>query len=211
MRKAREDMVERQLVARGIHVEAVLEAMREVPRERFVPTESSERAHCDQAVGIAAGQTISQPFIVARMSELIATLPEGSKVLEIGAGSGYQTAILVHMGFEVHAVEIVAELGEQARKRLAELGLSPASLTIADGRRGLAEHAPYDGVIAAAFIKRLPKSWVSQLAPEGIIVAPLGRKGNQTLCEWRLMADDKLQKRTMEPVRFVPLVRGRWL
>ena len=211
MREAREDMVERQLVARGIRVEAVIEAMREVPRERFVPTESSERAHCDQAIGIAAGQTISQPFIVARMSELIATLPEGAKVLEIGAGSGYQTAILVHMGFEVHAVELVAELAEGARERLAELGLSPASLTVADGRRGLVEHAPYDGVIAAAFIKRLPKAWTRQLAPEGLIIAPIGRKGNQMLCEWRLMPDGKLQKRMMEPVRFGPLVRGGWL
>jgi protein-L-isoaspartate(D-aspartate) O-methyltransferase len=210
MREAREDMVERQLVARGIHVKAVLDAMREVPRERFVPTESSERAHCDQAIGIAAGQTISQPFIVARMSELIATLPEGSKVLEIGAGSGYQTAILVHMGFEVHAVELVAELAEEARERLAELGLSPASLTVADGRRGLVENAPYDGVIAAAFIKRLPKAWTRQLAPEGLIIAPIGRKGNQMLCEWRLMPDGRLQKKSMEPVRFVPLVRGRW-
>jgi protein-L-isoaspartate(D-aspartate) O-methyltransferase len=114
------------------------------------------------------------------------------------------------MGFEVHAVELVAELAEGARERLADLGLSPASLTIADGRRGLAEHAPYDGVIAAAFIKRLPKSWVHQLSPEGIIIAPIGRKGNQTLCEWRASVNGGLQKRSLEPVRFVPLVRGRW-
>jgi protein-L-isoaspartate(D-aspartate) O-methyltransferase len=207
MREAREDMVQRQLVARGIRVEAVLAAMREVPRERFVPTESSERAHCDQAIGIAAGQTISQPFIVARMSELIATLPEGSKVLEIGAGSGYQTAILVHMGFEVHAVELVAELAEGARERLAELGLSPASLTVADGRRGLVEHAPFDGIIAAAFAKRLPKAWTRQLAPEGIIVAPIGRRAGQVLYEWRSDGEGKLHRKTLEPVRFVPLLR----
>ena len=171
----REAMVDKQLVARGISDERVLAAMREIPRHRFVPASKLGLAYADRPVPIGSGQTISQPYIVAIMSSLLSELEEGSKVLEIGSGSGYQTAVLVHMGLEVHAVEILSDLAEASMARLEELELAPASLRVANGQEGLPEHAPYDAIIAAACAKRMPVAWSQQIASRGIIVAPMGR------------------------------------
>jgi len=207
MRSHREAMVDRQLVARGISDKRVLAAMREIPRHRFVPASRLSLAYSDRPVPIGSGQTISQPYIVAIMSSLLSELEEGSKVLEIGSGSGYQTAVLVHMGLEVHAVEILSDLAEESMARLEELELAPASLRVANGQEGLPEHAPYDAIIAAACAKRMPVAWPQQIASRGIIVAPMGRWRGQRLVKW----DEKngaLHRSDVCNVRFVPLVRG---
>ena len=207
MRSHREAMVDRQLVARGISDERVLAAMREIPRHRFVPASRLSLAYSDRPVPIGSGQTISQPYIVAIMSSLLSELEEGSKVLEIGSGSGYQTAVLVHMGLEVHAVEILSDLAEESMARLEELELAPASLRVANGQEGLPEHAPYDAIIAAACAKRMPVAWPQQIASRGIIVAPMGRWRGQRLVKWD-EKDGALHRSDVCNVRFVPLVRG---
>ena len=207
MRSHREAMVDRQLVARGISDERVLAAMREIPRHRFVPASRLSLAYSDRPVPIGSGQTISQPYIVAIMSSLLGELEEGSKVLEIGSGSGYQTAVLVHMGLEVHAVEILSDLAEESMARLEELELAPASLRVANGQEGLPEHAPYDAIIAAACAKRMPVAWPQQIASRGIIVAPMGRWRGQRLVKWD-EKDGALHRSDVCNVRFVPLVRG---
>ena len=207
MRSHRKAMVDRQLVARGISDERVLAAMREIPRHRFVPASRLSMSYSDRPVPIGSGQTISQPYIVAIMSSLLSELEEGSKVLEIGSGSGYQTAVLVHMGLEVHAVEILSDLAEASMARLEELELAPASLRVANGQEGLPEHAPYDAIIAAACAKRIPVAWPQQIASRGIIVAPMGRWRGQRLVKW----DEKagaLHRSDVCNVRFVPRVRG---
>ncbi len=207
MRSHREAMVDRQLVARGISDKRVLAAMREIPRHLFVPASRLSLAYSDRPVPIGSGQTISQPYIVAIMSSLLSELEEGSKVLEIGSGSGYQTAVLVHMGLEVHAVEILSDLAEASMARLEELELAPASLRVANGQEGLPEHAPYDAIIAAACAKRMPVAWPQQIASRGIIVSPIGRWRGQRLAKW----DEKngaLHRSDVCNVRFVPLVRG---
>ena len=207
MRSQREAMVDRQLVARGISDERVLAAMREIPRHHFVPESRLSLAYSDRPVPIGSGQTISQPYIVAIMSSLLSELEEGSKVLEIGSGSGYQTAVLVHMGLEVHAVEILSDLAEASMARLEELELAPASLRVANGQEGLPEHAPYDAIIAAACAKRMPVAWPQQIASRGIIVAPMGRWRGQRLVKWD-EKDGALHRSDVCNVRFVPLVRG---
>jgi len=207
MRSHRETMVDRQLVARGISDERVLAAMREIPRHRFVPASRLSLAYSDRPVPIGSGQTISQPYIVAIMSSLLSELEEGSKVLEIGSGSGYQTAVLVHMGLEVHAVEILSGLAEASMARLEELELAPASLRVANGQEGLPEHAPYDAIIAAACAKRMPVAWPQQIASRGIIVSPMGRWRGQRLVKWD-EKDGALHRSDVCNVRFVPLVRG---
>ena len=207
MRSHREAMVDRQLVARGISDKRVLAAMREIPRHRFVPASRLSLAYSDRPVPIGSGQTISQPYIVAIMSSLLGELGKGSRVLEIGSGSGYQTAVLVHMGLEVHAVEILPDLAETSMARLEELELAPASLRVANGQEGLPEHAPYDAIIAAACAKRMPVAWPQQIASRGIIVSPIGRWRGQRLAKW----DEKngaLHRSDVCNVRFVPLVRG---
>ena len=207
MRSHREAMVDRQLVARGISDERVLAAMREIPRHRFVPASRLSLAYSDRPVPIGSGQTISQPYIVAIMSSLLSELEEGSKVLEIGSGSGYQTAVLVHMGLEVHAVEILSDLAEESMARLEELELAPASLRVANGQEGLPEHAPYDAIIAAACAKRMPVAWPQQITSRGIIVSPIGRWRGQRLAKWD-EKDGALHRSDVCNVRFVPLVRG---
>tara|TARA_Y100000815_G_C13084482_1_gene403242 strand:- start:173 stop:670 length:498 start_codon:yes stop_codon:yes gene_type:complete len=164
-------------------------------------------SYSDRPVPIGSGQTISQPYIVAIMSSLLSELEEGSKVLEIGSGSGYQTAVLVHMGLEVHAVEILSDLAEVSMARLEELELAPASLRVANGQEGLPEHAPYDAIIAAACAKRMPVAWSQQIASRGIIVAPMGRWRGQRLVKWD-EKDGALHRSDVCNVRFVPLVRG---
>jgi len=207
MRSHRKAMVDRQLVARGISDERVLAAMREIPRHRFVPASRLSMSYSDRPVPIGSGQTISQPYIVAIMSSLLSELEEGSKVLEIGSGSGYQTAVLVHMGLEVHAVEILSDLAEASMARLEELELAPASLRVANGQEGLPEHAPYDAIIAAACAKRMPVAWSQQIASRGIIVAPMVRWRGQRLVKWD-EKDGALHRSDVCNVRFVPLVRG---
>lgn len=204
---ARHKMVLEQIAQRDITDERVLKAMQKIPRHFFVPDEMKKMAHDDNPLPIGHEQTISQPYMVAAMTTLLTRLiPDGSKVLEIGSGSGYQTAILVHMGYEVHSIELVPELLEQSKKVLQKLDLMPASMTCGDGHLGIKEEAPYDGIIAAACAKTLPKAWKQQIGEGGVIVAPVNTLTGQHLCRWQKQ-QGKLNKEKVMVVRFVPLVR----
>lgn len=205
---ARHKMVLEQIAQRDITDERVLKAMQKIPRHFFVPDEMKKMAHDDNPLPIGHEQTISQPYMVAAMTTLLTRLiPDGSKVLEIGSGSGYQTAILVHMGYEVHSIELLPELLEQSKKVLQELDLMPTSMTCGDGHLGIKEKAPYDGIIAAACAKKLPKAWKQQLAEDGVIVAPISTITGQHLFKWQKQ-QGKLSKERVMAVRFVPLVRN---
>ncbi len=196
-------VLERHLEGRGIRDPRVLDAIRKVPRERFVPADLADRAYGDHPLPIGWGQTISQPFIVALMTEALGVGP-GDRVLEIGTGSGYQAAVLAEIGAEVYSVEIVPELAEAARRRLAHLGYA-AHVRVADGYRGWQEQAPFDGIVVTAAPDHLPRPLVDQLAPGGRLVIPIGPAGgSQTL--WRYTLDDagELDAADLGAVAFVP-------
>jgi len=203
----RSTMVARQIEGRGVRDPAVLEAMRNVPRHEFVPERLVEAAYGDRALPIGHGQTISQPYIVAVMSELLEIEP-GAKVLEIGTGSGYQAAILAEIGVEIYSVEIIPELAAEARGRLDTLGYQVTTLN-ADGYFGWEEHAPFDGIIVTAAPDHVPQPLVNQLAPGGRMVIPIGPVGAvQTM--WRFAVDDtgELVGERLGSVRFVPFTRA---
>ena len=187
----------------GIRDERVLAAVGAVPRERFVPPELEEDAYDDRALPIASGQTISQPFVVARMTELLATRPE-QRVLEIGTGSGYQTAILARLVAEVVSIERHAELADAARERLAELGMRNATIVVGDGTGGHPERAPYDAILVTAATPRVPEPLAKQCALGGRIVAPVGGRDLQQLTVY--VREDGLAPREIETVKFVPLI-----
>lgn len=200
---ARERMVAEQLVARGISDERVLAAMRRVPRHRFALPEDLARAHDDRPLAIGHGQTLSQPFIVALMSQAL-ELRGGERVLEIGAGSGYQSALLAALAREVFALEIVPALRARAAGILAELGCANVHLRQGDGRAGWPEAAPFDALLAAAAAERVPAAWLEQLAPGGRLVLPVGTSGQELVCIRR--TPEGFVERRLCAVRFVPLV-----
>jgi protein-L-isoaspartate(D-aspartate) O-methyltransferase len=199
-------MVARQLRARGIDDERVLRAMGEVPRELFVADERRGLAYADEALPIEAGQTISQPYIVARMTELLAP-KAGQRVLEIGTGSGYQSAVLALLGCQVVSIERHAELAETARERIAKLGLGGAvQIRVGDGSIGDPAGAPWDGIIVAAAAPTLPMPLREQLDPNGgRLVVPVGSRTHQDLM-LVVRRDDEWIERNDGPVVFVPLV-----
>jgi protein-L-isoaspartate(D-aspartate) O-methyltransferase len=202
--QARLLMVEETIAARGVEDPGVLEAMRTVPRHRFVPTESLEFAYEDHPLPIGFGQTISQPYIVAWMTELLELKP-GEKVLEIGTGSGYQAAILAELDFvEVYSIEIVPELAESAAARLAELGYEAAQVRQGDGYYGWPEAAPFDAIIVTAAPDHLPAPLAAQLNQDGRLVIPIGPPGlGQTL--WKFVNEGgELKSYNLGGVRFVP-------
>jgi protein-L-isoaspartate(D-aspartate) O-methyltransferase len=166
-------MIERLRGYYGIRDIRVLDAMRAVPRHRFVPEALQSRAYGDHALPIAANQTISQPFIVARMSELL-ELDERSRVLEIGAGSGYQTAVLALLSAQVFAIERIPELARQAQARIRQLGVYNATVKCFDGTLGWSAHAPYDGILVAAGGPEVPEPLLAQLPLGGRLVIPIG-------------------------------------
>ncbi|MDY0003896.1 MAG: protein-L-isoaspartate(D-aspartate) O-methyltransferase, partial [Polyangia bacterium] len=176
----RREMVERQLVGRGVKDRLVLDAMMAVERHRFVPGVSLEEAYADHPLGIGWGQTISQPYMVARMTELLAPEPH-HRILEIGAGSGYQTAILCRLCAHVFAVERIPELSERGRAILGDLGCGNYTWITGDGTLGLVAEAPFDGILVAAGSPRLPEPLLGQLAPGGRLVIPVGERGYQEL------------------------------
>ena len=202
-------MIERHLRGRDIRHPAVLDAFAKIPRERFVSPEFASQAYADHPVSIGHGQTISQPYIVALMlQELDAT--SDHRVLDIGAGSGYQTALLSCLAGWVYAVERIEELADQARKIFMELGLSNISLAVHDGSTGWADQAPFDRIICGAAAPDLPAPWVEQLADGGRIVVPVGGAFTQKLVVYDKQGRD-LSRRTVCGVRFVKLIgRHGW-
>jgi protein-L-isoaspartate(D-aspartate) O-methyltransferase len=179
-------------------------AMAAVPRERFVPPHLRHRAYEDSAVAIGCGQTVSQPFMVALMTTLLRTAPE-HRILEIGTGSGYQTAVLSHLVCEVYSVEIVPELAATARRTLFELGCDNVHVRWADGSLGWPEHAPYDGILVTAAGPRVPEALPGQLRPGGRLVVPVGPPGDQRLLVLRKGPDGRVETADVLPVVFVPL------
>ena len=198
-------MVARHLGARGIADPLVLTAMGEVPREAFVPKSLQEFAYEDGALPIEAGQTISQPYIVARMIELAEVKP-GDKVLEVGAGSGYAAAVLSRIAGKVYTIERHAELAELARERLKRLGYSNAEIITGDGTKGLALHAPFDAIIVSAGGPQVPEALKRQLALDGRLVIPVGRGDYQTLMRVRRTGEDNFEEEDFGSVAFVPLI-----
>ena len=202
---ARRRMVEEQLVQRGIRDPRVLEAMATVPRHRFVDPGFITTAYGDHALPSAEGQTISQPYIVARMLEL-ARLEPGHRVLEIGAGTGYQTALLARLVERVFSVERVASLLRAARGRLDALVIRNVALRHGDGSLGWQEFAPYDRVLVAAAAPRVPDALHAQLAERGLLVIPVGGSQSQVLEVWRRNPGDQFQCDRHGECRFVPLL-----
>ena len=202
----RRDMVDQQIRCRGIHDKHVLAAMDRVPRHAFVPSSMREMAYSDGPLPIGKGQTISQPYIVASMSEALAVKP-GMRVLEIGTGSGYQAAVLAEMGLEVFTVEYVHELAVEAKERLRGLGYDTIRFRCGDGNLGWPEKAPFNGIMVTAAPTSLPSALGDQLEVGGRLVIPMGRF-SQDLWVYRKKADGSLSGKVMYAVRFVPLVGG---
>ncbi len=195
-------MVSTQLRARGIRDPRVLAAMAAVPREEFVPAGWQGDAYADQPLPIGAAQTISQPYVVARMAELAGISPD-ARVLDVGFGSGYSTAVLSHLAAQVYGVEIRRELADQAAARLAALGLGErVELRVGDGGYGWAERAPFDAILVAAAAERLPAPLLAQLVRGGRLVIPLGGPGLQELTRVT-RGDDDFHVEPMGAVRFV--------
>ena len=202
--QARAQMVETQLRARDITDAEVLRVMGELPREEFVPPEHRWRAYADGPLAIGAGQTISQPYIVALMTQVLRVGRE-DEVLEIGTGSGYQTAILAKLAKNVFSVERIDELRQEAAQRLIDLNLTNVTLVTGDGSLGLAAFAPYDCIIVTAAAPTVPESLVRQLADKGRLVLPVGGASEQTIV--RVVRDGERTIETpMLPCRFVKLI-----
>jgi protein-L-isoaspartate(D-aspartate) O-methyltransferase len=200
----RERMVERQLLGRDITDERVLRAMLAVPRELFVPPPERDRAYDDVALPIGLGQTISQPYMVARICELLA-LHGPERVLDVGTGSGYQAAVLAELADEVHTIERVPELADRARETLTAAGYDRVQVHVGDGTLGLPEHAPFAGVAVAAAAPRLPAALYEQLEPRGRLVVPVGRRRGQLL-QVVVRSPEGPAVIGSVPCRFVPLV-----
>ena len=199
-------MVEEQLVRRGLRDEDVLAAMRSVPRHLFVPGEAMAEAYADTPLPIGLGQTISQPYMVALMTSLL-EVDVRSRVLEIGAGSGYQTAVLAEVAGEVYAVERLAPLAERARVTLARLGYGNVRLAIGDGARGWHEQAPFQGILVAAAADEVPPELLGQLADGGRLVVPVGKSRVEQVLTIVERSGDTFHESHDTRCRFVPLVR----
>lgn len=199
--KVRERMVSKQIERRGIHEPRLLAVLRNVPRHEFVPQEYLDLAYADRPLPIGYQQTISQPYIVALMTEML-KLKGDECVLEVGTGCGYQAAILSKMVREVHTVEYIPELAELARKKLS--AYRNVSVHFGDGSLGWPEAAPYEGILVAAAAPKIPNLLLEQLADDGILVIPVGGKTMQTLQAWTRKGDDYTTK-SVSSVAFVPL------
>lgn len=193
---------------RGIVDPAVLRAMDEAPREHFVTAEYADEAYEDQALPIACGQTISQPYIVAYMTEQLAVKPQ-HRVLEIGTGSGYQAAVLSRLAREVYTVERFRTLADAARVRLETLGFRNVQVVFGDGTQGLPEHAPFDRIVVTAAAETVPEVLVEQLADSGIMVLPLGPYDGPQVIVKLTKCGGALKREDLIGVRFVPLLRGQ--
>ena len=206
--RTRERLIAR-LREQGITNPEVLERIRSVPRHLFVDEALASRAYEDTALPIGHGQTISQPYIVALSTDLLNPRP-GDVVLEVGTGSGYQAAVLAEIVSRVYSIEIIPSLGNEARKRLEELGYGNIEVRIGDGYAGWPEKAPFDGIVVTAAAPRVPQALVDQLKPGGRMVIPVGGAGDiQYLKLLTKRADGGIEEKKVLPVRFVPLVPGK--
>ena len=199
-------MVDLQLAKRDIHNDRVLDAMRSVPRHRFVPAELQPLAYRDSPLPIGDGQTISQPYIVALMTQLVEPMPH-HRTLDVGTGSGYQAAVLSGLVREVFSIEIVESLATSADKRLKSLGYQNITVRHGDGYAGWKTEAPFDVIIVAAAPKQVPQALVDQLAPGGKMVIPVGDY-IQTLVLIEKQDDGSVTRRNVAPVAFVPMTGG---
>ena len=206
MQAARDRMVANQIRARRIESEAVLKAMARVPRHLFVPEDARALAYDDRPLAIGRGQTISQPYIVAYMTEALQLSPEHT-VLEIGTGSGYQAAVLATIAKQIYSIEIVPELAERARQTLADLGYRNIDVRADDGYRGWPERAPFARIIVTAAPPHIPQALIDQLAVGGLMVVPVGTDTQEIVIVTK-NEQGFAQKRTIA-VRFVPMVPGR--
>lgn len=201
----RHDMVEEGIKNQGITDSKVLDAIREVPRHFFVPENYQQYAYDNRPLPIGHDQTISQPFIVAYMTNMLDLTPD-DKVLEIGTGSGYQAAVLSELTPHVYTIEIVKPLGDQAIKRFEIMGYHTIETKIGDGYKGWSEHAPFDRIILTAAPEEIPQPLIDQLAPDGIMIAPVGNVDrNQILTKITKDGNGNINRQKMLPVRFVPM------
>ncbi len=198
----RQQMVERQLAVRGITDPKVLSAFLKVPRQRFVPDSFKDQTYEDHPIGIGYDQTISQPYIVAFMLESL-DLQKGDRVLEIGTGTGYQTAILAELVSQVYSIEIVPELYRTASERLTTLGYSNIHLKCGNGRSGWPEQSPFDKIILSAATEEIPEALIRQVRENGLLTAPLGRLEQSLVLGKKV--NGILTLKHLVPVRFVPL------
>jgi protein-L-isoaspartate(D-aspartate) O-methyltransferase len=206
--KLRARMVDEQIKVRGIKDERVLQAMNKVPRHEFVPEQQRANAYRDDPLPIGHDQTISQPYIVALMTEEARPRPE-HRVLEIGTGSGYQAAVLAELVKEVYTIELIPDLADEAKERLKRLGYTNVHTRAGDGYKGWPEAAPFDAVVVTCGADHVPEPLFEQLKPGGVLVIPVGKtQAEQSLLAITKDAKGKRTTRDLGPVRFVPLRRG---
>jgi len=203
----REQMVQRQIVARGVKDPKVIKAILKVPRHLFVPQARRAYSYGDYPLPIGEGQTISQPYIVAYMTEALDLRPE-DRVLEIGTGSGYQAAILADLVKEVYTIEIIEKLGKSARQTLRALGYKNIHVKIGDGYKGWPEKAPFDAVIVTCAPEKVPQTLIRQLKEGGRMIIPVGRTGGVQKLVRAVKKGGRLKTENVMYVRFVPMVKG---
>ncbi|MFP4605218.1 MAG: protein-L-isoaspartate(D-aspartate) O-methyltransferase [Bacteroidales bacterium] len=204
--REKQQMVKQQIVDRGIKDPKVIAAMKDVDRHVYVPKNYRDMAYSDRPLPIGDGQTISQPYIVALMTESL-ELEEGDKVLEIGTGSGYQAAVLSHITSEIYSIEIIEELAEEAKENLQKQGYDSIKLKIGDGYKGWEEYAPFDAIIVTCAPSDIPEPLKEQLAEGGRMVIPIGDKFIQELVLFE-KKNGELEKQEISSVRFVPMLDG---
>ncbi|HEC68798.1 MAG TPA: protein-L-isoaspartate(D-aspartate) O-methyltransferase [Candidatus Omnitrophica bacterium] len=200
----RREMVEEQIIARGIKDKRVISAFSEIPREEFVPFKFRDLAYRDFPLSIGYGQTISQPYMVALMTEVLDPFP-GEKILEIGTGSGYQSAILAYLGAKVFSIERIPELAKKAQENLVRLGYQ-VQIKVGDGTLGWEEEAPFAGIIVTAGVDKVPSPLMKQLAIGGRMVIPLGGRLSQVLTKIEKLAENNFRKEEICGCIFVPLL-----
>jgi protein-L-isoaspartate(D-aspartate) O-methyltransferase len=206
-RIASEALATAELTGREAFSDRVMAALARVPRDRFVPAYQSGLSYIDSALAIGHGQTISQPYIVALMTDILELLPN-AVVLEVGTGSGYQTAILAELAAAVYSMEVIPELATEARERLVQLGYANVEVGTGDGYSGWSEHAPYDGILVAAAVPEIPPALVDQLKPGGRLILPVGgTHAGQVLTLVEKTAHGQTRVRSILPVAFVPCMR----
>lgn len=207
--RLRMEMVAEQIAGRGVRDEGVLEAMRTIPRHLYVPLSAQSQAYADRPLPIGDGQTISQPYIVAFMTELLDLGPQHT-VLEIGTGSGYQAAVLARLARRVYTIEIIPRLAQEAEARLRAMGYTNIVVRAGDGYRGWPEQAPFDRIMVTAAPPEIPEALTAQLKRGGRMVLPVGQRGRiqQLMVLEKSETSDEITGRNVIPVRFVPMVPG---